>query len=82
MSVVQNCIGREENRIFNKRVGHTEEIFAVKDWQHRGVASALVSRSLRLLTKLGMTEASLDVDTDNISGAKRLYTSLGHRPVR
>jgi ribosomal protein S18 acetylase RimI-like enzyme len=37
---------------------------------------------LRLLKEQGMTEAALGVDTENISGALRLYESCGFRPVK
>jgi ribosomal protein S18 acetylase RimI-like enzyme len=30
----------------------------------------------------GMSEAALGVDTDNTSGALRLYESVGFRPVK
>jgi len=78
---VQNFINTEENQLFGKRVGHTEEIWVAQDWQRKGVAKAIISRSLRHLAKLGMTEASLDMNAHNISGALQLYTSLGYKPV-
>ncbi len=81
VGTVQNYVNGEENRIFHKRVGHTEEIWVARDWRDKGIAKALISRSLRLLAELGMTEASLDVNADNLSGALHLYTSLGYRPV-
>ena len=81
VGAVQNYIDREANEAFQRRVGHPENIFVASDWRHKGVARALISRSLRLLASLGMTEASLDVDTDNASGALHLYRALGFEQV-
>jgi ribosomal protein S18 acetylase RimI-like enzyme len=46
------------------------------------LARALIARSLRLLKKKGMIEAALGVDTQNLSGALRLYEFMGFRPVK
>ena len=47
--------------------------------QHRGkgLARALLLRSLEVLRGLGLGEATLAVDTDNATGALRLYESTG-----
>ena len=55
-------------------------IFVRRRWRNRGIAKAFISRSLRILNEHGMTEATLDVDTENPSGALRLYESLGFKP--
>ena len=39
-------------------------------------------RSMRRLRELGLTEAALGADAENLSGAVRLYESLGFRRVR
>ena len=77
---VHNHIDKEENEAFNRKWGHTEQIFVRRRWRNRGIAKALISRSLRILNEHGMTEATLDVDTENPSGALRLYESLGFKP--
>ena len=48
----------------------------------RGLAQALMLSSLRILEEQGMTEAALGVDTENISGALRLFERCGFRPAR
>jgi len=53
-----------------------------RPWRKQGLARALIARSLSQLRELGMTEASLTVDTENPSGALRLYEGLGYRPVK
>jgi mycothiol synthase len=77
---VHNYIDKEENEAFNRKWGHTEQIFVRRPWRKRGIAMALIARSLKILREHGMTEATLDVDTENPSGALELYESLGYRP--
>jgi GNAT superfamily N-acetyltransferase len=72
-------IREEENKELNRKRGYTETIFVRRPWRRMGVARALIASSLRVLRDLGMEEAALDVDTDNPSGALRLYESLGYR---
>lgn len=43
----------------------------------KGLARALLLRSLEVLRDLGLAEATLGVDTDNATGALRLYESVG-----
>ena len=47
-----------------------------------GLARALIARSFHVLKKQGMTEAAIGVDTENPSGALRLYEGMGFRPVK
>ena len=77
---VHNHIDNEENQAFNRKWGHTEQIFVRRPWRNKGIAKALITRSLRILSEHGMTEATLDVDTENPSGALRLYENLGFKP--
>ncbi|TFV52866.1 GNAT family N-acetyltransferase [Blastococcus sp. TF02A-35] len=48
----------------------------------RGVASAMIARALRVGADAGCARAALDVDSDNVTGALRLYEGLGFRSVR
>ena len=48
----------------------------------RGVASAAIHRALRLAADDGCARAALDVDSGNVTGALRLYESLGFGTVR
>jgi mycothiol synthase len=74
---VLGFIDDNENRTFGRRRGYTEQIFTRRPWRGRGIASALIGRNLRVLRDRGMTEAGLSVDTENPSGALRLYERLG-----
>jgi ribosomal protein S18 acetylase RimI-like enzyme len=57
--------------------GWVEAIGVVPGWRGRGVASALLSKALRDFVALGFERAALDVDTQNPTGALRLYERLG-----
>jgi mycothiol synthase len=79
VGIVQNFVKKEENEAFVRRRGHTERIFVAPSWQRKGVARALISRSLGMLRDMGMEDATLDVTAENVSGALHLYESMGYR---
>lgn len=79
---VRSFIDEDENRRLGVRRGWTEDISTVRDWRGRGIASSLICSSLRVLRERGMEEAALGVDTENPTGAFRLYESLGYRLTR
>ena len=64
-----------------RKRGWTENIAVRRPWRKRGLARALIIRSLAMLKAQGMTEAALGVDTQNTSGALRVYESCGFKPV-
>lgn len=76
---VLNFIDQEENRRYDRLRGYTEDISVRRPWRRRGLATALIARSLRHLRSVGMEEAALGVDADNPNGALGLYTSLGYQ---
>lgn len=49
----------------------------VRDWRKRGIATALLSRSMVAMGDAGIDAAMIGVDSDNTSGAQHLYSSLG-----
>ena len=48
----------------------------------RGIASAVIADVLRVAAENDCQSAGLGVDTENVTGALRLYEGLGFRPVR
>jgi len=74
---VLGFVNDEENSALGRRRGYTENIFTRRPWRGRGIASALIGRNLRLLAELGMTEAALKVDAENLTGALALYERTG-----
>jgi mycothiol synthase len=77
--MVLTRIDEEENRTRGRKHGYTEHIFVRRPWQKRGLASALIVRSLQALKAQGMNEAELGVDVENESGAFGLYQRLGYK---
>lgn len=76
---VRNFIHHAQNAQFNRLRGYTEFISVRRPWRRRGLARALILRSLRILKEQGMSEGALGVDTQNPSGALHLYESCGYR---
>ena len=74
---VKPFINAEENARRGYLRGYTEYISTHHEWRNRGIASALLARSLVVLRDRGMTEAVLGVDTNNPGGAFHVYTRLG-----
>lgn len=79
---VRSFIDEDENRKLGVLRGWTEDISTAREWRGRGIASGLICSSLVALRERGMTEAALGVDTENVTGAFRLYQSLGFRLTR
>jgi len=75
---VLNYIDRDYNQKYNKKRGMTEEITTHRDWRRKGIAGALIVRSMKIHKEKGMEEVALGVDTNNLTGALRLYQSLGY----
>ncbi len=61
---------------------HLGQIGVLPPARGRGVASAVVLAALRCAAAAGCTRADLEVDSDNVTGALRLYERLGFRAVR
>lgn len=74
---VINTIDAEENEVLDRRRGLLDSVFVRRPWRRRGLAAALVGRSLALLRERGMTSAWLGVDADNPTGALGVYERAG-----
>ena len=79
---VLNFVNANENEEYNRKRGYTEGISVRRPWRKRGLATALITRSLKMFQEMGMTEAALAVDAQNLSGALRLYESVGFQQVK
>ncbi|HVM30945.1 MAG TPA: GNAT family N-acetyltransferase [Candidatus Limnocylindrales bacterium] len=76
---VINGIYPEENEALGLRRGWLDSVFTRRAWRRRGLARALIARSLLKLRQRGMSSAVLGVDADNPTGALGLYESVGFR---
>jgi mycothiol synthase len=74
---VLNAIDANENELLQRRRGLLDSVFVRRAWRRRGLAAALVARSLVLLRERGMTSAWLGVDADNPNGALGVYERAG-----
>ena len=78
---VRGFINEDENARFGQKRGWVENISVRRPWRKRGLARALIASTIDALRDRGMTQGALGVDTQNVSGALRLYESVGFRPV-
>ncbi len=74
---VINTISEHENAAFNRHRGWLDSVFVRRPWRRRGLAQALVTRSLVALRERGVTEAMLGVDSENPTGALGVYERAG-----
>ena len=72
-------IDKKENEERNHKRGYTEHIYVRPRWRQRGLASALIARSLQVLKDQGMLEAELGVDSENESAAFNHYQRMGYK---
>ncbi len=79
---VRTFINPAENEKYNRQRGYTEFISVRRPWRKHGLARALIVRSLRLQKEQGMTESALGADSENISGATRVYEDCGFRVTK
>ena len=57
--------------------GYIDLVGVAREWRNRGIASALLSRTLRAIADAGLERAVLDVDSESPTGALGLYTAVG-----
>jgi mycothiol synthase len=79
---VRTYIDHEQNETYHRQRGWTEFISVRRPWRRRGLARALIVRSLRAQKKAGMRESALWVDSENLSGATRVYEDCGFRVAK
>lgn len=79
---VMNFVFRDENARLGVNRGWLEHVSVRRRWRKRGLASALIARSMELMRDLSLDEAALGADAENLSGAVRLYERLGFRRTR
>jgi ribosomal protein S18 acetylase RimI-like enzyme len=74
---ILNTIDKDANAHHGRARGALSSVWTGARWRRRGVAKALIARSLVLLRDRGMTSAYLGVDGANPNQAMDLYASLG-----
>ncbi len=76
-----NDVSPEENARRGCSEGWIEELAVRRPWRKRGVATALLCASLHAFKAEGLQHALLGVDTENLSGALRVYERVGFKPI-
>ena len=79
VGTILNMINERENTEYKRKRGYVELISVKRPYRGKGIAKAMIARSLKLLKDHGMTEAALGVDSENPSGALHLYQKMGFK---
>jgi mycothiol synthase len=74
---VMTFVFGETNEQLGQNRGWLEHVSVRRPWRRRGLATGLMADAMRGLRDIGVTEAALGVDAENISGALRVYEALG-----
>ena len=82
VGMVMSFIDKDENVLYGRKRGYTENICVRRPWRKQGLAKALIAMSMIALKERGMTEVGLGVDAENTSGALNLYEFMGYRVVK
>ena len=77
-----NKIKVAENEANGAQEGWIGTLGVRRAWRRQGVASAILCASMRAFKAAGMETVGLTVDSDNLTGALRIYERLGFFVVR
>jgi mycothiol synthase len=77
-----NVVNRETNERYGVQEGWVSDLGVRLAWRKRGIASALLCASMRAFKAAGLDDAMLGVDTENPTGALRVYERLGFSQVK
>lgn len=64
------------------REGWVGQLGVRRPWRKRGLATALLVRSMEAFRAAGLEAATLGVDAENPTGALGIYERVGFRPIR
>jgi mycothiol synthase len=81
--VIGLCVNQaypEDEAVTGRRDAWIANVATVQAARRGGIASAMIAWSLRAFAEAGFSHAMLEVDTDNPTGAARLYRDLGFEP--
>jgi ribosomal protein S18 acetylase RimI-like enzyme len=72
------CTGNHEG---DDMVGYVQSLGVRKPWRGRGIARNLLLHAFGEFRRRGKRGAALDADAHSLTGATRLYESVGMREV-
>ena len=79
VGVCRNGNFPDDEAVTGRRDGWIVQVSVVRSHRKRGIASALIATSLAAFKAAGMTHSALGVDSENPTGAYRLYERLGYQ---
>ncbi len=79
VGAVEATMDEEECASLGKRVGRADKVCVRAGWRGKGIAMALLTRSLVRLRSMGAVEVNLDTEAENRSEAWRVYERAGYR---
>ncbi len=82
-AVVAHCLNKRfeaDDELLGRSDAWIDNLGTLRAWRGRGIASALIARSLHAFAQAGCSHASIGVDSENPTGAARLYRALGFEP--
>lgn len=82
VGMVLNFLDEDENKQYHHKRGYTENISVRKPWRKRGIARALLLKSMKMFRDMGCDHTALAVDTENATGALRIYEDVGYKTHR
>jgi mycothiol synthase len=62
-------------------VGYVADLGVLSEWRGRGLGETLLRRSCNEFRSRGLERAALDVDSENTTGATRLYERVGFKTM-
>jgi mycothiol synthase len=74
-----NLVNAEENGRLGIMRGWVDLIGVRRPWRQQGLGTALLLKSLQIFREAGLTQAALGCDSENITGATRIYERVGFR---
>lgn len=76
-----NKVRTAENAATGIKEGWIQSLAVRRPWRRQGIATALLCASMNAFKEAGLDFAGLTVDTDNLTGALRIYERLGFMVV-
>jgi mycothiol synthase len=74
-----NLMNSKENERLGITRGWVDLIGVRRPWRQQGLGTALLLKSLQIFREAGLTQAALGCDSENITGATRIYERVGFR---
>jgi len=78
--IVGHCLNKRyeaDDAVLGRKDAWIDNLGTLREWRGRGIASALIAHSLHAFAADNLTHASIGVDSENPTGAARLYQALG-----